>query len=128
MDKDFEGWGIKKKEIHYSNKTIPFFNEREVWWCSLGINIGQEQDGKNNDYQRPVLILRKFNKDVLWIMSISSKVKNNPYNFAVKNDRGNQTVILTQLRLVSSRRLIKKMRTISEDEFKKIKEQLRNLI
>ena len=30
----------------------------------MGLNIGYEQDGKGEDFLRPVLILKKFNKRV----------------------------------------------------------------
>jgi hypothetical protein len=44
MQKDFDKWNETKKKIHDRINT-PFFNEREVWWCVLGRNIGVEQDG-----------------------------------------------------------------------------------
>ncbi len=30
-------------------------------WCSIGINVGDEEDGKNELYERPVLVIKKFN-------------------------------------------------------------------
>ena len=48
MEKDFDKWNESKKVIHHNNED-KFYHEREVWWCSLGINIGFEQDGKDED-------------------------------------------------------------------------------
>jgi hypothetical protein len=63
MKKDFDGWIKKKKSLHESSKEkAAYFYEREIWWCSIGINIGFEQDGKNEHFERPVLVLRKFNR------------------------------------------------------------------
>jgi hypothetical protein len=62
--KDFDKWNSVKKI--YSKKerteTEVYFKEREIWWCSAGINIGDEQNGKNFFFERPIIILKKFNK------------------------------------------------------------------
>ena len=50
--------------------------------CTLGKNIGDEEDGKTEDFERPPLIFRKFNKNLLFILPLSSKIKeNNEYLF-----------------------------------------------
>lgn len=70
MYKDFDKWNKRKKIIHeYVNETTHEFNQNEVWWCALGLNIGDEEDGKNELYERPVLIVRKFNKRFMWASS-----------------------------------------------------------
>ncbi len=54
MQKDFPGWHRQKEQLHAQHQT-PTFQEREIWWCSVGMNIGHEMDGKNQFYNRPVL-------------------------------------------------------------------------
>ena len=63
--KDFNGWNIEKQNIESTKKDTLPFHEREIWWCSIGINLGDEQDGKNELYERPVLVIKKFNNKVL---------------------------------------------------------------
>ena len=41
MDKDFDSWNKEKKEIN-SHDELVLFHEREIWWCSIGINVGDE--------------------------------------------------------------------------------------
>ena len=41
MEKDFDAWNFKKKELD-KNKRDLLFKEGEIWWCSLGLNIGEE--------------------------------------------------------------------------------------
>lgn len=53
MKKYFDAWNSKKKEIHGKSEAA-FYHEREVWWCSLGVNVGYEQDGSDIEYSRPV--------------------------------------------------------------------------
>lgn len=52
----------------------------------MGVNIGYEEDGKNEKFERPVLILKKFNQYLILVVPLSSKIKNNKYYFEkIKN-------------------------------------------
>jgi len=62
MNKDFDKWNKRKKRIH-EGSFDDFVHAREVWWCAVGVNIGVEADGKHTNFERPVLIIRKFSKD-----------------------------------------------------------------
>ncbi len=53
---------IKIRLFLKPNKHEIYFNEREIWWAHLGVNVGYEQDGKNDNFERPVLIIKKFGK------------------------------------------------------------------
>jgi len=48
IDKNFDSWNEPKKLLHTSVKSNRLFHEGDIWWCSVGLNIGSEQDGKNN--------------------------------------------------------------------------------
>ena len=39
------------------------FKEGEVWWCSVGLNVGEEEFGKGERFVRPVLIFKKFTQN-----------------------------------------------------------------
>ncbi len=54
----FVEWTKLKVRIHIKENSALYFHEREVWWASLGKNIGFEQDGKNKMFERPVLVLK----------------------------------------------------------------------
>ncbi|MBU0661405.1 hypothetical protein KKG22_04495 [Patescibacteria group bacterium] len=57
----FEKWLKKKLHFHTKKEKNPkFFREREVWWASLGKNIGYEMDGKNDLFEIPILILKGY--------------------------------------------------------------------
>ena len=121
--KDFDSWNEKKKLIHgLSTKDNFYFSKREIWWCSLGLNIGYEQDGKNEDFERPILILKVFNKEVLWILPLTSKFKDNKYYYNFKYKDKDFSIILSQIRLISSKRLLRKIWTFPSDDFKKVNE------
>jgi mRNA interferase MazF len=119
MEKNFDGWNEQKKNIHARGGDV-FFHEREVWWCSLGVNIGFEQDGTNELFERPILIVKKFNRDVLWILPLTRSDKENQYYVPITVGDDNSTVILSQLRLISSKRLQRYMHKLPQGQLKHI--------
>lgn len=116
--KEFDQWNERKKQA--DGKEIDrnlFLHEREVWWCSVGVNVGVEIDGKNNDFERPVLLIKKFNGLMFWGIPLTSKAKENPYIVRVEHSRGVSYANLSQLRLLSSKRVLRKVGVISEKSF-----------
>lgn len=127
MEKDFAAWCALKARLHYHPAT-PTFAEREVWWCSIGLNIGHESDGKSSLYSRPVLVIRKFNRHLFWGVPLSTKLKDSPYYHPVIFKGQKQSLMLSQLRLWESQRFTRKMGQLPKEEFKEIKKKLRELL
>ncbi len=127
----FKKWIKLKIRIYCSEPKDRYFYDREIWWASLGANIGFEQDGKNDNFERPVLVLKKFNKDVLWILPLTSKdknTKNKKYYFQTKDKEEVSFIILSQLRLISSKRLLRHLRTLPEEEFNEVRKRVKEFI
>src|SRR6185369_4104731 len=73
--KRFDDWNHKKKQLE--SRILDesfFFLNREVWWTATGVNIGKEMDGKNDNFERPVLILKKFDEDNFLGLPISTHI------------------------------------------------------
>ncbi len=122
----FDAWNEVKKLKQDSRR--PKYNEGEVWWCSLGANIGNEQDGKGKEFVRPVLVLRKFNSNVFWGVPFTTKVKhNNKFYHPVFFNNMEQCVILSQLKLLDARRFGIRMGTINDTEVQSVKKALMKL-
>ena len=123
MKKDFQNWHNKKSNLH-EEKIRPFFHEREVWSASVGVNVGFEQDGRGDQFLRPVLILKKFNNEVLWCLPLTKNQKKGKYYFSFELKGEVSTVILSQIRLIDAKRLQYKIGDMSGRDFDKIKEKL----
>lgn len=127
--KDFRGWHQLKPVIDQKKERV-FFHEREIWFCHLGVNIGYEQDGFGKEFLRPVIILRKFNNEVCCIIPLTkaNKRRNKTYYFSFSFDsKTRSTAILSQIRLVDSKRLKYKIGTMSEEDFSALKTKIRRL-
>jgi mRNA interferase MazF len=120
-------WTKLKVRIHLSERII-YFREREIWWASLGVNIGYEQNGKNKNFERPILVLKKFNQDIMLILPLTSKFEDSRFYYPIEYKQKRYSVILSQLRLISGKRLIRKIRKISEAEYLDIRKAVINLL
>lgn len=117
MEKDFQKWHTEKSWLE-TEKTRPFFHEREVWWCHSGLNVGFEQDGKGEKFTRPVLVFKKFNKEIFWALPLSTKNKIGKFYANIDlGDGVERSVILSQIRLMDGKRLLGKIKTISKKNY-----------
>jgi mRNA interferase MazF len=127
--KDFKGWS--KKKIMLDKQNLPadlFFLEGEVWWASIGVNVGQEVDGKNESYERPVLIFKKFSDELAWVIPSSSTKKANEYFYPIIYKGKPKNLLLLHMKTISSKRLSCLVFRMNEEEFALIKEKIHDLI
>jgi mRNA interferase MazF len=106
--KDFDNWNIKAKFLD-SRSFDDYFYAREIWWAALGINIGSEQDGKNESFERPILVLKRINKDLCLVVPFTSKILNNDYRITTESTGIQAQVVLSQIKVISSKRLLRKV-------------------
>ena len=127
MRKDFDKWNTEKKRVHFEARKV-YAYPREIWWCALGVNIGAETDGKNDNFERPVLVLHVYNTETLLVLPITSKKKDDKFHYSVNVRVGTVRIKLTQVRVISNHRLLRKLDVLPENEFGKIKEKITDFI
>ncbi len=69
MNKDFNKWVEFKKALHFRKNPV-FANPRDIWWCSIGANVGAEIDGKNDSFERPAIVMKVYNRETLLILPL----------------------------------------------------------
>ena len=122
--KHFDNWNDIKKKISKEKKPRSF-QEMDIFNVKIGKNIGFEQNGVGNQYVRPVLILKKFNKHFFFAIPLSTTTKQSPYNFEFEFLEDKQSVaLLSQLRNMDAKRLLNKIGKIKKDDFQALKKQL----
>lgn len=125
--KKFDEWNTRKKILN--ERVLPdsfFFLEREIWWTSIGVNIGREIDGKHDNFERPVLILKKFTEDTFMGLSISTQDSDRPTHTML---HGNQKrfVSLEQIKYMSIQRLLRLISRMDEAEFLLVRDKITNI-
>ncbi len=128
MLKDFDNWNTAKKIIH-QDKPHHLYHQQDIWWCSLGINVGFEEDGKGMDSERPVLIIKGFNKQLCWIVPLSTSPKQNLYYVPIGTIDGKRSsAIISQMRPIDTKRLINYIGFLDNETFQKTKEAIRKIL
>lgn len=127
---DFDLWNeIKKRVDAEENEPNKFPQEGEVWMSSLGRNIGFEQNGSGDNFSRPILIVKKFNNHMFWVIPLSTKQKDFDFYFNY-TDTNNQKVsaILAQLKLMSVKRLKRRLYELNGQKLKEIRTKLKSFL
>lgn len=134
MKKDYKMWTPLKRTLNNTDEPRLFFHEREIWYCHLGENVGFEQDGRSDQFLRPVVIIRKFNNEIFWGVPLTRTHKKLPFYFAFilqsETDAHDEksTAVLSQIRLIDAKRLRRMIGYISEEDFVLLKKKLKALL
>jgi len=123
MQKDFDGWNIRKKTIDGEERK-PDFHEREIWWCSFGVNVGREQDGRSNNFERPLVVIKKLSPDTFCALPLSTKKKLERFQSVVTHADVHGHALLDQVRVLDSKRLLRKIGSMEQGEFLPMKKKL----
>lgn len=100
------------------------FKEGEIWWCSIGMNVGVEIYGKGPKFERPVLVMKKFHNDLFFGIPMTSKSKEGDWYVLTHFSGTEVTAVLNQARTLDSRRLTERMGTLTEEQFGIVKQKL----
>ena len=128
MKKDFDGWNEKKKQTH-ERGDAPFYHKRELWWCSFGVNVGFEQDGSGEEFRRPALILKGFSAETCLVLPLTTSVRQHPLRLPIGNVDGKEAhVLLSQMRVIDTKRLVRKIGYLDKEIFKNIRKTVREML
>jgi mRNA interferase MazF len=120
---EFDKWNQQKKKIE-NVRNRRFYHEREVRWCRLGKNIGFEQAGSGERFERPVLIIKAISRQTCFIVPLTSSDIKHSLRLRIDSD---SVTLLSQVRIIDTKRLADHMKTISEEKFKEIKRAIQKL-
>ena len=131
MESQYNNWNEIKISIEYEN-IIVGFKERDIFYMNMGKNIGFEQDGKGENFVRPVVIIKGFNKNMFFGIPLSTKMKEGKFyykfRFQKKDELVENIALLSQMRLFSTKRLLNKIGVIYKKDFIKMKNEFKSLI
>lgn len=130
-ENDFLLWHKEKYKISSEVFNNLYFKEREIWFCYLGCNIGYEEDGKGERFLRPIIIIKKINKNMFIgvPLTTSSKNRSNRFYYEFNYIREIKSyAILSQIRCFDYKRLAYKSGRMSIVNFVEIKQKIKDLI
>jgi mRNA-degrading endonuclease toxin of MazEF toxin-antitoxin module len=131
--KNFDKWNelakvLNNLETPLYNKKLKkyFFHPREIWFCSVGVNIGVEICGKNKDFERPILIIKKSGRRFVCLPLTSQKPNNPDFYFDISYTDPNTKklvesyIFTTNFITLDVNRLQRRIRKLNTYEFNDI--------
>lgn len=119
--KDFSKWMKLKGQLDEMSHSAPFVSEGDMWWASVGENVGSEIGGKNDLFSRPVIILKKLAHGFYFVIPTSTKTKEGSWYVGFKHQSKDMIACLHQARAIDHRRLSSKLGTLDSEDFDRIK-------
>jgi mRNA interferase MazF len=120
-------WTKHKISIEHTTKTV-YFDEREIWWASIGRNVGTEENGKHDLFERPVIILKRLSRDQLLAIPITTKIRSGNWYYSFDSYGEPRCALLHQIRVLSSKRLNRKVDILPPVVFAALRKALFSLI
>jgi mRNA interferase MazF len=128
MLKDYKNWMPIKINVNNKGSFPKGYKEREIWYASIGENIGFEEDGKGKTFARPVLVLKGFSKNLCCIIPLSTTKKRGKFYYAFDGKTGKMSVaLLSQIKIIDTKRLRHKIGTMAQEDFVQIKDKIKQV-
>ena len=127
MEKSFDAWNEIKKKTNAEEPRL--YTVREIWWCRFGANIGTEQDGSGEWYVRPCIILRGFGPNACLIVPLTTSTREHSLRVSIGMVDGQEArANLSQIRVIDTRRLERKIGFLSKEMFARVRKTARGLL
>lgn len=126
MKKFLEWIGLKNK-LHHAEHQSPHVSEGEIWWASIGENVGSEINGKSKLFSIPVIIFRKLAHGFYFAIPTTSQQKEGTWYVSFRQQAIAMTACLHQARALDHRRLSSKLGTLDDKDFCAVQDGFKKL-
>jgi len=128
---EYDKWNEIKKETQ-KDKKIRLYKERDIFFIKMGQNIGYEQNGKGENFVRPIVILKRITKDMFIGVPLSSQIKVGSwfyaFEFTTKDKISQNIAIIPQLKMYSTQRLLNKIGVMNKVNFDELKKEIKRFL
>ncbi len=122
--KEFERWNKIKIAANSRDAENILIQKGAIWLMQVGVNIGSEMDGKGQDFVRPIIVVKKINRDTFFGVPISSKIKTNYFRLHFQLFSEDRVAVLSQLKLYDKKRCIRFMSVLTKEKLGEISQRL----
>jgi len=118
--KNFDEWNKRKKKLDIAQHQPPLVSEGEIWWASVGENVGSEIGGKSELFSRPVIVLRKLAHGFYFVIPTTTQKRKGSWYVEIRQQGKAMIACLQQARAIDYRRLSSKLGTLDDEDFVRV--------
>jgi len=124
----FDKWNVVKQNLNKKKKPIIFY-QGNIYFMSIGKNIGYEVYGKGELFLRPVLVYKKLSKNTFLGIPLTSQEKQGSYffSFSYKKDQVS-TAMLHQMRVFDIERSEYLSGKINKNTYKNLEKKVQDFL
>jgi mRNA interferase MazF len=118
----FLEWIGLKQKLHQGTQSPPLVSVGDIWWASIGENVGSEINGKSRLFSRPVIIFKKLAHGFYFVIPTTTKPKVGTWYVAFRQADRKMIASLHQVRAIDHRRLSTKLGQLDDTDFERVRE------
>ncbi|MBI2410011.1 type II toxin-antitoxin system PemK/MazF family toxin [Candidatus Kaiserbacteria bacterium] len=120
--KRFLEWIGLKQRLHELQHRPPLVSQGDIWWASVGENIGSEVNGKSALFSRPVIIYKKLAHGFYFVIPTTTRTREGTWYVQFRQKDRDMIACLHQARALDHRRLSSKLGTLDDQDYARIKD------
>lgn len=125
----FDEWNEVKKRLAVAPRGHIVPKERQVWVTRFGLNVGFEQNGSGDLFSRPVLVIKKFNTQMFWVVPLTNHQKALDFYYNFTDPQGKAVAAIpAQLRLLSAKRFDRLLYHMEPSKHEEIVNSIRRML
>ena len=125
--KRFALWFGLKEKLHNIAHIPPHVSEHDIWWASVGENVGSEINGKSDLFSRPVIILKKLSHTFYFVIPTTTQAREGSWYIRFRQQERDMVACLHQARAIDYRRLSSKLGTLDDEDFSRVRKGFQSL-
>ncbi len=120
--KEFARWIGLKEKLHDSTHRPPLVSEGDIWWASVGENVGSEINGKSALFSRPVIILKKLAHGFYFVVPTTTREHEGTWYVPFRHQERDMIACLHQARALDYRRLSTRLGTLDDSDLECVRD------
>jgi mRNA interferase MazF len=116
-----------KERLHNIVGKPPLVSQGDIWWASVGENVGSEVNGKSALFSRPVIIFKKLAHSFYFAIPTTTKIRQGTWYVEFRQRERDMVACLHQARAIDYRRLSSNLGTLDDEDYSRIKSGFNSL-
>jgi mRNA interferase MazF len=125
--KQFLLWSGLKEKLHNLSHQSPLVSQGDIWWASVGENVGSEINGKSRLFSRPVIVFKKLAHGFYFVIPTTTQTRQGTWFVPFRQQEKDMVACLHQARAMDYRRLSSKLGTLDDEDLNRIRQGFASL-